>query len=115
MTSEIAPHVWLPEPKLWFHPERPSDCDIHPLRGLVQFGPYSKGLVPDPIRVATISPASEASKLYAFMRELNSSCDPTERKDYLPAWPGFNAVFGVRMRGAARDCHVELDADLERD
>ena len=48
MTSEIAPHIWLPEPKLAFHPERASDRDIHPLRGLLRYGHYSSGLVPEP-------------------------------------------------------------------
>ena len=57
MIAEIAPHVWLPEPKLAFHPDRTSDREIHPLRGLLRFGPYSSGLVPDPIRVATIAPS----------------------------------------------------------
>ena len=55
MTSEISPHIWLPEPKLSFHPEREGDCDIHPLRGLLRFGPHSAGLVPGPIRIATRS------------------------------------------------------------
>ena len=41
MSSEIATHVWLPEPKLAFHPDRSSDSEIHPLRGLLRFGPYS--------------------------------------------------------------------------
>ncbi len=53
MNSEIAPHVWLPEPKLSFHPNRTSDRDVHPLRGLLRFGPHASGLVPDPIRVVT--------------------------------------------------------------
>ena len=114
MTSEISPHIWLPEPKLSFHPERDGDCDIHPLRGLLRFGPHSAGLVPGPIRVATIAPAGEGEKLYTFMRELNSTYEPTERKDYLPKWPGFNAVFGVHMRGAASGCHIELDAQIDR-
>ena len=30
MTSEITSHIWLPEPKLSFHPDRSSDVDIHP-------------------------------------------------------------------------------------
>lgn len=56
--SELAHHLCLTEPKLSFHPDRRSDRDIHPLSGLLRFGPYSKGLlVPDPIRVATIAPA----------------------------------------------------------
>ena len=114
-TAEIAPHIWLPEAKLSFHPERVTDTDIHPLRGLLRFGPHSAGLVPGPIRVATIAPAGEGEKLYAFMRELSSIYEPTERKEYLPKWPGFNTVFGVHMRGAGSGCHVELDAQLERD
>ena len=92
MSSEIASHISLPEPWLSFHPDRKTDQDIHPLRGLVRFGPHSKGLVLDPIRVATIAPASEAEQLYAFMRSLSASFKPTERKDYLPEWPGYQTV-----------------------
>src|SRR5712692_8809579 len=113
MSSEIAPHDFLPEPKLAFHPERTSDRDIHPLRGLLRFGPYSSGLVPDPIRVATISPAGESQRLFGFVLELNAASKPTERRDYLPEWPGFQPVFGLHMRGAARGCHIELDQQLE--
>jgi hypothetical protein len=115
MTSEIAPHIWLPEPKLAFHPERTSDRDIHPLRGLLRFGPYSAGLVPDPIRVATIAPTGESERLFAFVRELNESSKPTERREYLPEWPGFHRVFGLHMRAAGRGCRIEVDAALERD
>jgi hypothetical protein len=115
MSSEIGPHVCLPEPKLAFHPDRASDRDIHPLLGLMRFGPYSSGLVPDPIRVATITPASEGSRLFNFMKELNSTAKATERADYLPDWPGFQRVFGLHMKGAARSCHIELDAALEQE
>lgn len=113
MTSQIAPHLWFPEPKLSFHPERTEDVDTHPLRGLLRFGPYSAGLVPDPIRVATIAPAGDGNQLYNFMKELNSEYDPRERKDYLPKWPGFSRAFNLHMRGAARPCHIELDIRLE--
>jgi len=113
MSSEIFPHVCLTEPKLAFHPDRLSDRDIHPLNGLIRFGPYSSGLVPDPIRVATIAPANEGARLFDFMKQLNSTARATERIDYLPNWPGFHSVFGLHMRGAARSCHIELDAGLE--
>ena len=115
MTSEIAPHIWLPEPKLAFHPERASDQDTHPLRGLLRFGPYAAGLVPDPIRVATIAPFGESERLFAFMRALNIPSKPIERREYLPEWPGFHRVFGLHMRGAGRGCHIELDAQLDSD
>lgn len=112
MSSQLAPHLWFPEAKLAFHPERGDDADTHPLRGLLRFGPYSSGLVPDPIRVATIAPAGEGHRLYGFMRELNSEFDPTERKEYLPKWPGFRRAFNLEMRGAAKGCHIELDTRL---
>jgi len=108
VTSEIAAHIQFPEPALAFHPDRESDRDTHPLRGLCRFGPYSAGLLPDPIRVATISPSGESAQLYEFMKQLNSTFAPNERKTYLPDWPGFKNVFGVRMVGAARGCHTEL-------
>jgi hypothetical protein len=113
MSSEIAPHICLPEPQLSFHPDRNSDREVHPLRGLLRFGPHSAGLVPDPIRVATLTPAGDGHRLYSFMKELNSVHKATERLDYLPAWPGFHSVFGVHMRGAGGACHVELDTQLE--
>jgi hypothetical protein len=112
MTSQLAPHLWFPEPKLAFHPERGSDVHAHPLRGLLRFGPYSSGLVPDPIRVATIAPAGEALRLYGFLKELNAEFESTERKDYLPKWPGFRRVFNLEMRGAEKGCHIELDERL---
>lgn len=113
MNSEIAPHLWLPEPSLIFHPDRTSDREIHPLRGLLRFGPYSAGILPDPIRVATLAPAGESNHLYSFMTRLKSTHIPRERKDYLPEWPGFQTVFGVHMRAADGDCHIELDQELE--
>lgn len=115
MSSEIAPHLWLPEPQLAFHPDRTSDREIHPLRGLLRFGPHSSGLVPDPIRVATLAPAGESDFLYDFMRQLNSAHKPTERKEYLVEWPGFRNVFGLRMQGAGGDCHIELDSEFEEE
>ena len=115
MSSQIGPHIWLPEPMLAFHPNRISDQSRHPLHGLVTYGPYSAGFVPDPIRVATLAPAGESQYLYDFMKSLNSDFKPKERKDYLPEWPGFHGVFGLHMRGAGKGCHVETDPQLDVD
>ena len=113
--NEISMHLCLPEPKLGFHPDREADSDIHPLRGLIEFGPYSAGWVPDPIRVATVAPYGDRDRLYSFMKRLHTSCKPNERKDYLPTWPGFHRVFGLHLRAADRHCHIALDAELESD
>lgn len=113
MRSEIAPHVILNEPKLAFHPDRLSDRGIHPLDGLLRFGPFSSGLVPDPIRVATIAPAGQDAKLFNFMKQLKSAARAKERRDYLPDWPGFHGVFGLRMRAAGPSCHIQIDSKFE--
>ena len=110
---EIPPHVWLPDSMLSFHADRTLDQSLHPLRGLLEYGPYSSGFVPDPIRVATIAPHADSDPLYDFMRDLHRSFDPRERKDYLPRWPGFVRVFGLRMRAAGQECHVELSPELD--
>ena len=115
MTSQIAPHIWLPEPKLVFHADRPSDNEIHPLRGLLQFGPYSGGFVPDPIRIATLSPNGESGKILAFLKRLTLAYAPRERTDYLPEWPGFRSIFGLQATPADGTCHIELDSELENE
>jgi hypothetical protein len=115
VSSQIAPHVCLPEPKLSFHPDRASDQEIHPLRGLLRFGPHSSGLVPDPIRIATLAPSGESRRLYGFIRELNAPAKATERTDYVPAWPSFQRAFGLHISAAGGDCHLELDKELEKE
>ena len=115
MTSEIAPHIWLPEPKLTFHASGTSDVDIHPLRGLSQHGPFSEGLVPNPIRLATIAPSGCTGRLQSFIAGLESDQSPRERRDYLPKWPGFSNVFGLRLNVPVGSCAIELDAGLEQE
>ena len=113
--SEIAPHVWLSEPKLLFHANRTAISDTHPLRGLLRHGPFSSGLVPDPIRIATIVPSGEAGRLESLIGELDSTHNPRERKDYLPPWPRFGNVFRVQLGLAGGNCDVELDRSLDND
>ena len=113
MTSQVSHHVALPEPKLAFHPESSTAQDIHPLRGLLQFGPYSQGLIPSPLRVATIVPHGDGHQLYGFMKELNSDSRPTERRDYVPQWIGLQNVFHVEMQAASNRCHIELDKEVD--
>jgi len=112
MTSEVHPHLWFPEPALSFHPERAEDTAVHPLRGLLRFGPYSKGLVGDPIRVATIAPRRDAHALYAFMKELREEIRPRERSEYLPDWPGFRQAFNLSMTGDT-GFHLKLEDRLD--
>ena len=114
LKSEIAPYIRLSEPKLLFSPVNEEACEIHPLRGLLQFGPYSKNLIPDPIRVATIVPSADGAFLYGFMANLREPAIRKERVDYLCDWPGFHEVFGIQVMGADKNCHIELEPELDQ-
>jgi hypothetical protein len=86
------------EPALLFHPDRPTDTDVHPLRGLRQFGPYSRShnfKVRDPIHVGILCPSGTLPKLVQLFNELRSIHRPRERRQYLQDFDGFSKVFGI--------------------
>ena len=108
-------HIVLDEPQLRFGSSDERDVDTHPLRGLLRFGPYSKNkisAVSNPIRTAMITPSDHTDRLVKQMRELEQSHPPRERKAYLPAYPGFEKVFGVRLMRAGARTSIELPSDL---
>jgi hypothetical protein len=103
------------EPKLRFGSPDPRDLDIHPMRGLLRYGPYSKdklAAVSDPIRIAIIAPAGQTQTVLGLLRELQQAHAPRERKAYLPDFPGFSKVFGVQLARGSQAATIELPADL---
>ena len=108
-------HVVLDEPRLRFGSNHPRDTDIHPMRGLLRFGPYSKdklAAVPNPIRIAMIAPADETERLTNQIREIEQVHQPRERKSYLPSFPGFEKIFGVQLARGGAGTSIELPSDL---
>lgn len=113
--SNLPAHGRLAEPELLFHPERVEDRSPHPLLGLQQYGPFSRSLVNpviDPIRLAVIAPHGELVRVRDFVAELDAHHVPRERRQYLPAFPGFNRVFGLRVVSEP-SVEFELDAGLD--
>jgi hypothetical protein len=109
-------HIVLPEPQLRFGSNNASDVDIHPMEGLLRFGPYSLGklsAVANPIRIGMIVPAGLEEPLVQQMRELDQTHQPRERKAYLPPFPGFEKVFGVRLTRGGPASRILLSLDLE--
>lgn len=110
-------HVVLPEPQLRFGSDHARDVDIHPMEGLLRFGPYSQGKlspVASPIRIGMIVPTDLEDALVQQMRELDQAHQPRERKQYLPAFPGFEKVFGVRLARGGAPSRIALSPDLDR-
>lgn len=88
------------------------------MEGLIRFGPYSHGKlspVANPIRVGMIIPSDLEEALVRQMRELDQAHQPRERKAYLPPFPGFEKVFGVRFTRGSPASRILLSPDLDRE
>src|SRR5579885_1003113 len=93
---ELPAHVAFDEPMLRFGGDPLVARDVHPLRGLLNHGPFTKdklAAVADPIRVATICPSGQRDKLINLLRELYGRHAPRERRQFLLEYPGFTKVF----------------------
>jgi hypothetical protein len=117
-TSKSFPaYRHIQEPPLAFHPDRTDDQHIHPLKGLLKFGPYSRSIlyqVFDPIRVATIYPHKMSGRLDNLFREFEMRHIPHERKQYLPEFIGFSRIFGLRIvRASGSTGNIELAQDTD--
>jgi hypothetical protein len=88
------------EPALVFHPDRAQDSDVHPLRGLKRFGPYSRShnfKLRDPISVGILCPSGSLPKVAQLFKELNLVQSPRERLAYLVEFDGFSKIFGLGL------------------
>lgn len=113
--SRLPAHGCIPEPLLAFHPDRREDRSAHPLDGLLTFGPYSRSLINiilDPIRIASIVPQKDSYHIDGLLAELEQRHQPRERPEYLPSFPCFSRVFGLRAVPAA-SAKFELPPSLD--
>lgn len=88
------------EPALLFHPDRSTDTDVHPLRGLRQFGPYSRShnfKLRDPLHVGVLCPSGGLTKVAQLFNEIRTTQRPRERRTYLQDYDGFSKVFGIGL------------------
>lgn len=114
MTSKFAqallpPFTLLDEPLLAFSSTDEAARHVNPLIGLATFGPFDarsfQAYVPQ-VRVATIGPASGRKSLGALLASLRDPHTPTDRKEYVPPFPGFERLFGVQMVAAESGAHI---------
>lgn len=93
--SELPGYSELPEPQLLFGN---NQKDIHPLRGLIKYGPYGSSIgYPNQVRVAYLSLPADIAKLDKIVTELNGEAKPQEVKNYYPTYTGFDKVFKIKL------------------
>jgi len=110
MLKQFSQILNCTEPKLLFGN---NGSGIHPLQGLIDYGPFSKSNMlsqfPDSIRIAAILPAGSYASLSKLVKELNTTQYPKERKKYLKNFPGFKSLFGVPLELNALNGCIELN------
>jgi hypothetical protein len=105
---ELPGYSSLPEPKLLFGAGK---SDIHPLRGLVNYGPYGHDIgYPTQVKAAFVAPAGMMSKLDGLMNELRGVCAVKEIPTYYIQYEGFQKVFKIPLTGPSDELKVELPA-----
>lgn len=113
---ELPVHYWLSEPELIFDPESAEARDIHPLRGLTTFGPYSEqtlGTSIQPLRIACVCADSQTHLFDRCLKELAAVHQPRERREYLPEFSGFESIFKTKIVPASSNCIVNLSPALD--
>lgn len=115
--SKLPPFTLLDEPLLSFSSSDSSQVDVHPLRGLVNYGPYSKGSFGGytaSVRIATVGPDSAFKRRGALMASLRDSHEPGDRTEYVPPYPGFEALFRVKLEAAPAAAHIKWPDSLSQ-
>lgn len=116
-SSKLPPFELLSEPLLSFSPSDSQKVDEHPLRGLLNYGPYSKGSFggyTSQIRIATVGPIAAFRRRGDLMASLRNSHRPTDRAEYVPGYPGFEELFHVELVSAPATAHIKWPDSLSQ-
>lgn len=104
--AELPAYRALPEPELIFGGGRK---DIHPLRGLVSYGPYSSNIsFPAQIRTAFLAPAEMLPKLDKLLQELEQSHVVKDATNYYVPYPGFKNIFRIPLLPPSDHLKLEM-------
>lgn len=114
--GQLRPFSRLPEPALLFSSTDANAVDTHPLRGLIAHGPYSQAVLAEhsgEVRIAIVGPETGRDGRRTLLGNLNKAHQPTDRKEYVPPYPGFQELYGPRLRGAAAAALLEWPSSLD--
>lgn len=115
--GKLAPFSSLEEPLLAFSSSSAERFHRHPLVGLATLGPYTRTSMPTftpEVRVAIVGPESAKAARRELLGSLRGSHAPSDRKDYVPKYPGFEQVFGVGLVPAPPETQLPLPETIDQ-
>lgn len=105
--SELSQYLIINEPNLLFGN---SGKAIHPLDGLIKYGPYSLDLgFPKKVRLASLMPYRHSDKLDKLYTELDNIRSPIGAPEYYPDYPGFHALMRIPIEVPTTDLKFTLE------
>jgi hypothetical protein len=113
----LPPYSRLDEPYLQFNADKASALDMHPLRGLLEHGPFSQSAMvryTPQIRVATVGPRSAQQQVRTLLGSLRNQHKSNDRAAYTPDFPGIEAAFGVDIVPASASCHIAWNERIDQ-
>ncbi len=87
---------YFEEPKVYFDPNDIDSAAAHPLKGMLEFGPYENNLSTSSsaIRLALVTSSNHFDEIKRHLDSLNSEVSSTKQNEqYLINYPGFAQVF----------------------
>lgn len=91
--SALSAFSTIPEPELMF---ANAGRDKHPLRGLINHGPFGlKYGSPSRLRLAILAPSTNVRQVQRLVGELVSPAKTIEVPAYYPDYPGFETTFRI--------------------
>ena len=114
--ARLAPFSALGEPLLAFSATGSGGLRTHPLVGLSMLGPYTKtvfaAFTPE-VRIAIVGPDSGREARRDLLGSLGAHHAPSDRREYLPPYPGFEKVFGVPLVPAPPEAQLTLPERID--
>ena len=99
-TGRLPNHSVIPEGTLLFDPGGDAVGE-HPLRGLIEHGPYGGKLVPaivrPPVRLAFVTIEGHAGALRDYLNTLEGKSHSEAKSGYFPEYGGFERVYGIPL------------------
>jgi hypothetical protein len=117
ISADLPAFIHVEDPPLVFggEPGRDRGRRHNPLQGLVSYGPHTAHPHGPVLRVATVATHDQQARLFEFLRRLHQSAPPSDRRTYVPDFPGFERAFRVGLEGIPGGaCNPTLDHDTPR-
>lgn len=109
--AQLPGYRSLPEPELLFHDKK---TDTHPLRGLVNHGPYGMSLgFPAQIRTAFLAPVEFLPKLEGLIKELEGTHSVKDAPNYYIPYTGFKNIFRIPLLPPAANLQCEMPKECQ--